>query len=368
MPDFLQNLKNSAREQLKNSIVRTPLASLFRMKKADIRSEPLLPRETAAGIRVFATTVIRGSENHELTGYLLELDWVKNQVKTRIPIPVDTSHPLWNPRGGNRGGRGVAVQHGTLYVATAMSVLLYDRNLTQIGEISHPYLGGLHEISVDHEGIWLTSTIHDLVIKIDFQGNVIDEWWGSESTSLQHALGYSGRDLNLKLDFPPETFVPEYEKYCDEERLHVNTVYARGENVYVLSCSKKAFIQIRPGSDRVIVYDGKLGSPHNGILTPDGRVIINDTRNQCIRTYEFSSGKRLATLFTVLSDDERSVQFAKAGWQRGLAYVEGSIFLVGTSPASVFEVDIDRGSIGQVCVIDSDVTHCIHGLTIARDF
>jgi hypothetical protein len=48
--------------------------------------------------------------------------------------------------------------------------------------------------------------------------------------------------------------------------------------------------------------------------------------------------------------------------------VEDSTYLIGTSPATIFEVNIDKEIIGQVCKIDNDVRHCIHGLTVTRFF
>lgn len=341
---------------------------MLNTKRARFQDKPLTCGVDLKGIRVFVTTVIRGSINRELTGFLFELDWQNNRIKERIPIPLDTAHPFWNVRGGNRGGRGVFAHNGTLYVATAMSVLMFDRKLKKIGELTHPYLAGLHEIYVDSEGIWITSTVHDLVIKLDFGGNIIDEWWGSESQLLQHELGFSSRRLNLNLDFAKETFAIEYERYCQKERLHVNAVWSHNGKVYVLANRTKTFIRIRPGPEKVVLQDIQLGAPHNGILTSTGRVIINDTQKQCIRTYDVLSGKRQMTLSTPVYGSKNSQQFAKTGWQRGLAHIEDSIFLVGTSPATIFEVDIDRVAIGQICKIDTDIRHCVHGLTVTRDF
>lgn len=338
------------------------------VKRAEFQEKPFFSIEHLKGIRIFATTVLRGSDSHDLTGFILELDWQNNRVKEQVPIPLDSAHPFWNARGGNRGGRGVFVHDTTLYVATAMSVLMFDSELKQIGELTHPYLAGLHEIYVDSEGIWLTSTVHDLVVKLDFDGNVIDEWWGSESQLLQQAFGFTGRNLDLEFNFPEETFISEYERYCKEERLHANTVWPHKGGIYVLACREKAFIRIRPEPERIILYDSQLGSPHNSIVTPEDHIIINDTQNELIRTYDLSSGRNLMTLSTPIYEDGNSKQFAKAGWQRGLAHVEGSVYLVGTSPATIFEVDIDKGVVGQICRIDTDVRHCIHGLTVVKNF
>jgi hypothetical protein len=325
----------------------------------------LLSEQDLEGLRVFATTVLRGSRDRELTGYLLELDWRRNAIERQIPIPVKSSHPFWNARGGNRGGRGLFVHRGILYVATALTIYQYDSNLQLVGEIAHPWLAGLHEIFIDEEGIWATSTVHDLVFKLDFQGNIVDEWFGSESEVLQQFFGYSGRQLNLSLEFHPETFTAEYEQYCADERLHVNTVWSYEGVVFVLACRKNALIRIRPLPEQVVVLDEKLSSPHNGILTEDGEVLINDTQNQRLCLYSLDDGRARCTIDTSIykGGSGFSQQFSTPGWQRGLAHVKNSVYLVGTSPASVFEVDIRSGVIGRICQIDDDINHCIHGLT-----
>jgi len=353
--------------RLKRKPIRRAVDAL-RWTRAKFVSRPLIDPADLDGVRVFATSVIRGSSRADMTGFLFELDWAKGAVIRQIPISIDSSRPFWNARGGNRGGRGV-FQHGDyLYVATAVSVLVYDRGLNQVAELNHPLLAGLHEIFVDDQGIWLTSTLHDLVIKLDFDGNVLDEWWGSESKLLQKQLGFSSRTLNPTLSFPEQTFGRDYEQYCRDERLHVNTVWKHGQDIYVLCCRRAAFVQIRP-MERLIIHDRRLESPHNGITTPDGRVLINDTKNQLIRVYDLATGRSTKSLSTrIHSARGVSTQFARAGWQRGMWQATESVYLVGTSPTTLFEVDIDKNVIGRIVRIDEDVRHCIHGLTVTKGF
>jgi hypothetical protein len=339
------------------------------------RPEPVSTRHVSGSLlengdyRVFATTVLRGSTNHDLTGYLVEIDWKSGSVERRIPIPIDTGHPFWNERGGNRGGRGVWIHDDTLYVATAMSVLTYDSKLNQTGEITHPHLAGVHEICVVDGGIWFTSTVHDLVLKTDFDGNVLDEFWGSESPLLQDYFGFSSRSLNLELNFPADSFEDAYEAYCNDERLHVNTVQVVDGAVYVLANKRNALIRIRPTPERIVFQDPQLASPHNSVIQSDGRVLVNNTRKQTLCIYDLEAGELQRIIETNLSHtDEPSEQFAKAGWQRGLAAPERNVCLVGTSPAAIFEVDVSRGLLGRVVTLDDDVRHCIHGLVAARDF
>lgn len=337
------------------------------VKHAECTGRSLLSGESAGKVRVFATTVIRGSEDSELTGFLLEIDWRANGIKKQIPIPLDTRHPFWNSRGGNRGGRGLMYHNGILYVATAMSILLYDDNLNRIGEITHPHLGGLHEIYIDDNGIWVTSTLHDLIIKLDFNGKMIEEWYGCQSKHLQKEFDFQDRKLNLSLAFPAENFVQHYENYCKEEIFHLNSVFPHNHSLYALSSRMKAFIRVKPDI-KVVIKDNDLRAPHNGIIPVENQVIINDTRNQCLRIYSLETGERLLSMFTpVFGAPQKSAQFASYGWQRGLFPLKHPLYLVGTSPAAVFEVDIQKGLIGQVCRIDTDVRHCIHGLTAVKD-
>jgi hypothetical protein len=328
----------------------------------------LLKDKYGDNFRIFSTTVIRQGQNPEMTGYLFELDWGEKYIKEKLPIPLDSSHPFWNARGGNRGGRGLFVFNNILYVATALSILKYDIHLNCIGEISHPYFAGLHEIFVDTSGIWITASVHDLVLKLDLNGNLLDEWWGSESNILQNMFGFKSRKLNLKLDFSIDNYVEEYEQYCKDERLHINTVWQHKNGVYILSCRKNALIRIRPLPEQIILIDNELRSPHNGIITEDGRILINDTQNQCLKIYDLKSAKQIKVISTSIYKNIMSEQFASVGWQRGLAHLEHSIYLVGTSPATIFEVNIDTGEIGQIFKIDNDVRHCIHGLTATFNF
>lgn len=319
-------------------------------------------------MRVFATTIIRGDANPELTGFLYELDFQNTSVKSKIPIPIDSSNPFWNARGGNRGGRGIVMHDGILYVGTATSILKYDTHLNQIGSLDHPLFAGLHEMFVDGDGIWVTCTVHDLVMKIGFNGEFIEGWWGSESKRLQEIFGYSGRALNLEMDFGKEHFVEGYEQYCQDERLHINTVLTHGKQVYILSCRKSALIRIKPHSEQIIISDASLMLPHNCIITEHNEIIINNTMRQSLNIYALSDGKLLREIPTNIFGESMSEQFAKAGWQRGLSHLNGSKYLVGTSPATIFEVDIDSGEIGQIMQIDNDVKHCIHGLAVVHNF
>jgi len=313
--------------------------------------------------RFFATSVLRCSSTHERTGYLFELDWAKKIILKKIPIPIETNSPFWNSRGGNRGGRGICYFEGYLYVATAMSLLKYDESLNMVGEISNPYFGGIHEIFNDDTGIWITSTIHDIILKVSYNGDILYKWEASNSEVLQNYFKFEPRTLNIGLRFPQSSFVEYYEKYCREEVFHLNSVFVHNDEVYTLSSKRKAFIKIFP-KEEVIFVDKDLGQPHNGIIH-NNSIVVNDTQNQCLRLYNLNTRERIRTIPTFIFENKnKSILFAKAGWQRGFTQICENIFLVGTAPATLFEVDIESGEIGQICYIDDDVNHTINGLLV----
>ena len=318
-------------------------------------------------IIAYVSTVIRGSLN-ELSGFLIVIDWSKKQIINKISLPENSEHKYWNARGGNRGGRGIAFDKRTniLFVATATEVLKYSMDLKLIGRINHDYMAGIHDILLEKNGLWITSTVHDLVFKIDFYGKVIEEWWGSKSIKFKKLYSFNDRELNIKMNFSNKSFEKRYEKYCSEEIFHINSVASYSESIYILSNFKKSILQIKP-VEKILITDNELISPHNICITDDKKVLINDTGNQCVNIYNFLSGKKEAVISTNITlSNEISLQFARAGWQRGLAYIKKDHYLVGTSPAQLFELNIATGEIIKQLVLDNNVRHCVHGLKVVE--
>ncbi len=312
---------------------------------------------------VFASTVLRGT-NGVLSGYIYSVDWHAKKIIKKVHVPSETGHRYWNARGGNRGGRGIALdgKNQCIYVATATQILKYSMDLNLVSSINHEYMAGIHEILFDGDGIWITSTVHDLVFKLGLDGKVQEEWWGSKSNTFRKKFGYSDRCLNLKLDFPPESFELAYNDYCSEEIFHINALALHNSSVYALSSTKRCLLQIAP-VDAVVLQDNGLGHPHNVQIIEDGRALINDTRNQKLKIYDLYSGELDEFIDTPVSTDGlTSSQFSRPGWQRGLATINDRVCLVGSSPAQIIEVNLDRKLVGSSLVLEKDVRNCIHGL------
>ena len=176
-------------------------------------------------------------------------------------------------------------------------------------------------------------------------------------------LDYDRRELNLDLQFPADDFAAAYDRYCKEEVLHLNSVCEHAGALYALACRRNAMLRLtrRPDGDR-----SRRRTRFAAQLRDHARRARRRQRHaqpMRARVRELAGGRRLKTIHTdVTGADGAGQQFAKRGWQRGLWHVKDSVFLVGTSPATLFELDIDRPVVGRAVEIDSDVRHCIHGL------
>src|SRR6185369_5756225 len=97
-------------------------------------------------MRVFLSTVARGAPV-EQGGELISVDWQKKQVLKRVSI-FPTDPPVYDPnsRGSARGGRGIALLPGELFVATYHSLLGFDFDLKPTRTITNHNFAGLHEV------------------------------------------------------------------------------------------------------------------------------------------------------------------------------------------------------------------------------
>lgn len=315
---------------------------------------------------VLASTVIRNTPDKELTGLLYKINWDYNEIEKAVPIPVGSEIPFWNERGGNRGGRGISVYDNKIHLATARAILVFDFNLNIIDEIHQNLFAGLHEIVCTHKGIWVTSTIHDLLLMVDYKGQILYEWWGSESKEIQKQLGYKSRNLN-KDAMLDDDFLNNYESYVKEERLHLNAVAEFNNGLFVLASRKNALIQVFPKPERVIFVDKNLGAPHNCLFMQNGTVLMNNTKKQKLNIYNVNDGNLLESIdTTIYTNCSKSEQFVTGGWQRGLARLSQHKVIVGTSPATVFSVDTQFGVVEKILKVDDDEKNCVHGLCVTQ--
>ena len=131
-------------------------------------------RQAVRGECVVVSTICRGSRPWEPSGHLYVVDLERGVQGscTVPPAPYLQREP--NPRGGIRGGRGLAADGDTLLVANGAAVLRFDRAWRQLATISHPWCGNVHDIAVRDDRLWVCSTANDALAVFDRAGRLTD--------------------------------------------------------------------------------------------------------------------------------------------------------------------------------------------------
>jgi hypothetical protein len=145
----------------------------------------------AVSERIAITTIVRSAGLDVPSGWLRVLSTDRWEQLAMAPLP-DAVHRIHdtNPRGGLRGGRGVASTADRLAVALNDRVLLLDRDWRPAHVLSHPWMGGVHDIAADDEGLWISCSDNDMVLRLDWDGQLRGSWHWRADRRMRRALGF----------------------------------------------------------------------------------------------------------------------------------------------------------------------------------
>ncbi|MCB0168766.1 MAG: hypothetical protein KDI79_31350 [Anaerolineae bacterium] len=315
-------------------------------------------------MRAICTTVIRGANQYEFSGRIIEIDLTSGQIVMAMHLP--NKGQVLGPRGGSRGGRGVRVFGQKIYVAIYDRILVYDFDWNLVSEIKHPYVVGHHEIQVDVEGVWCT-TMMDSVVKLDFSGRVLFEWWGSEDDDFVAWLSINRHAWDRTENYDSYE-PPAYNESYPGFQCHFNSVYCVDGKVYVYDLSHQALFAVWPRFEplaRVPAWN----RAHN--VHPRGQdILVNvsgDKRFEIWRMpmgmHKFWRRKPYRThQVVVVPGPEQSTQFSRSGWVRGLIELGPQEFIVGCNPAGLHH--LKDGRVVQSWPISDEVNEAVHGLTL----
>ncbi len=312
---------------------------------------------------VYASTVIRGADISN-SGHFYKIDWNTQQILAQVPVPAPTGKEV-GPRGSKRGGRGFTFWKEQLVATNYDSLIFYDSDLNEVNRISLPKFCGIHEIDSDEKGIWISNTGTESILLIDVEKEEIVE---------EHFV--PGIDAFTK----SEPFVePRKQLILDDYRnliysrsemsTHINCVECFKGNVYGLLSNLGAVVQLK-GNYKTILQDTKLVDPHNLLFTED-YLLINDTGKQTIRIYDHKNGELIRSIDlnklglkikkpgTILKG---VIKISTPGWLRGIAQISNSTIIVGISPSTIVEIDLETGHLRKKFVLSKDVNNSIHGL------
>jgi hypothetical protein len=337
------------------------------MGSASKATKEYFRQDTMIG-RVFVSTVIRKSKSKDLSGFVFSVDWKNHKIIKRVPITdASLQKDFWNPRGGNRGARGICIYNDMVYVASATAIFVLDLDLRVQKIINNEYFAGIHSIVVDSSGLYVLSTIYDLVVHTDFDGALISYWNARGCEPLLEGTGVpeSRKVQDIQIE---NISSKNYKQLINKEIFHMSGLAKQEDFLYVLSGSTSSLVRLKNMSFDKVLFCGirrDVRSPHD-LCIVDDKIVINNTRKQQIHVYS-NEGQTLARINTLVYGNQSSLQFSKPGWQRGLFHIGGMKFLVGTSPLTVFLVDLQQQEILDKFKIVNNVRHCTYDICATKE-
>jgi hypothetical protein len=287
-------------------------------------------------MRVLASTVHRVASDRQTHGFLVEIDWTRKLVLRLIEAPPIFSHFSPRNRGGRRGLRGITHFHDLIWVASCDALLGLSRTTLELDRvISHPWMAHVHEIVADSDGIWVTSTGGNGVFKVGVDQRALEAHWLN---------GEPVDDLRVHLDRARDVF-------------HINTVFDREGVVFAYSMVTGQVFRPRKreGGDSEFVPFAQLEAGcHNVVMTEHGWF-----RNESATSTVHIGSRSLAMPRAGLPGE-----FTQPGWLRGMALTPNGRFLVGSSPATIYEIDPAKMEIVDAMSLSEDVCWTIHGLFV----
>jgi hypothetical protein len=328
-------------------------------------------------MRIVATTVVREAvQGKERSGYVYDLDWTEKRVLRRVPVP-EPRFPKSddNPRGGNRGGRGVAATRHGIVVANYDSLCVFDDDWNALDTLSHPLFVDLHEIDWDGSHLWVSSTQLDALLKVSLDGEV-EVAWDPHRPPFRERFGLRERPAPVdgSVDFRVDG-----EQRIDE--CHLNGVVCDGGSLTV-TCglvrieepagaparkverapdadgwpkrNRAAVLRVDTSGTHEVLLDFANGAypVHNGQLVGEKRIAVNDSLDGVLRLYSTDSGQEVQAIEV------------PGRWLRGFEPLDDGRALVGTTPAAIALVGIEQGVVEDRFELSDHPLECVHGLAL----
>ncbi len=320
--------------------------------------------------KVIATSVIRSSSFGESHGGVYLVDLVAG--KSELILDWDDKRIDWSGRGGERGLRGIAIWDDYVILANAKALLVFDRQFKLLGTYVNKYLAGCHEICVENNMLYATSTIFDSVLGFDL-------------TNARFTVGYTIRKRQRRASFVHacSKYLPAFRRFQYHGSLfdpqsdngpssgdftHINNVWADDNRLFVAGTKLDLLVEIKSSSFRpyaqipVWTHNAR---PYGGKVimnsTKEKRVLISDRRGREVTHFPVPSFDR-----STLKNVDIPSDYAEVGFGRGLV-VDGAgpnTIVGGCSPATLTVYQLGSPKPVKSIQLSNDVRNAIHGVEI----
>ena len=302
-------------------------------------------------------------------GELVKLDWQAKKVLRAIPVfpsdPDIIDDP--NPRGNSRGGKGILIRGGEVFVGTYHTLLVFDLGLNLKRRISNHLFANIHEMCFAGEDIWLSATTLDCAVLVDPRGRTLRTWWPREEPLLQKRYGLEPMEIDKAADNRLSRLHDELS--LKPSHTHLNAVCRDGGRTFALLNRLGALVQIEPDV-RIAVDDGGLRGCHSPRIIGDGsQLVVCSSLQKELLFYDLKNGRLLQRIrlldFGPVEELHRKhpdQPFNRSIFVRGLDVIGENRLLAGIAPASILEIDAERRRLLDWFGYSDDVGDAVHGL------
>jgi hypothetical protein len=357
------------------------------------------PRE---GRRFVVTTVVRGAPIDGVSGRLYVVDVDSARILTAMPIAETPWRGMGtNPRGGHRGGRGLAITEWKLAVANADEIHVLDRSWDVTSVLSDRLIGDIHELEPATGGVWVCSSRSDSLVRLGWDGTVRETWSWRDDAGLVASFGYRAvapidssidyRDMRqvdvdavdlshvngvLAVDeglmvslgrvrFPSPSARDQMFEAAGRvaravvvgrpltNRLRADRVRRFGADPRPGAERRGLIVRVHSGNDAEVVVDRPLaGWPNHNVLVRGREIVLCETSQGTLVSLDMDTG------------EERSVDVQRSsGFVRGLACLEGDRYLVGSRrPAALHTVDLATGRADHLMALSDEWPESVHDI------
>jgi hypothetical protein len=370
------------------------------------------------GRRIAVSSIIRHVPAALESGLLRVIDLDTGRALLSGPIPQSAHREADpNPRGGLRGARGVSFSDDRFVLANSERLFVFDREWQMVGELSNAWTADIHEILAEPDGTWVTCTACDLLLKLDWGGEVLASWSWRSDRRLAARFGFDSlSEVQQGLDYRD----PRQRGYAVHDVGHLNAV-TRARNGLIVSLGRvltpRAFrsrglsrlvrhtaarsaitrpamaalrrrhlrklgADVLPMPDRgpgssalvlvsdptavrgsipaaeVVVRQDGLELPNHNVLEVDDLLVYNDTNRGRLVVCDRRDGGVV-----------RSVEVpGNPGYARGLAWLGGETFVVGSQrPTALHTIDLGAGQVTASAVIGRDPWESVSSVALVPD-
>jgi hypothetical protein len=311
--------------------------------------------------KVIATSVVRSAHEGESHGGIYLVDLGSNECEQ--VVRWDYGAINWEGRGSERGLRGIAFSEDLVIIAASDELLLYDQHLSIVDRFRNAYLKHCHEIFIESNVVWLTSTAFDCVIGFDLK-------MGRFSNGYHLERDYPNRLARKAQCFPTYSvrqFDPEGEDGPRmRDRLHINNVWRYDGSLLVSGTELRHMVAVRDG--RSSVFSRVPIGTHNAQPFLSGVIANHTAKNQIV--YMNKRGRQKLS-FPIMTYDEANLlnsslpaDHARQAFGRGLCVWHQQLVIGGSSPATISVFDFDTQERVENFNITMDVRNAIHGLEV----